>query len=689
MEARTWFATVSIFLVALLSPLAAQGGKASKFSLEATIEPAMAKPGDQVTLVLRATVADGWHAYGTKETVNIPVALKPDKQQFGGLEAVGAAEVPPGDPHSTVIGTSFPLPNTFVVKQVLKVPAGMAAGEVAVAGALGYQLCDANMCLPPSTAKYGAKLTVVAGAATPTLGTKPGLKLVPDEKITITASVTPAKVRAGDTVVLVLDVKVDERYHAYGTLESTNVPVSIEHAKLNAGGLEVVGPAEVPPGEKKQQFGLDTYPLPHEFQVKQTLRVPVGMQPGAVEVKGSLDYQLCDENSCDKATDGAFRATLTVEEGEAVPATTVASGEVRPPSATESDNPFSGSWWALILACIGGGLFALAMPCTYPMIPITFSFFTKQAEKRGGNVMSLALAYGFGIIAMFVVVGVALSAVIIPIVNHWATNLVIGVMFFFAFVLFGWINLNPPQFVQRAAGKASTTGGYLGVFFMGATLVITSFTCTAPIVGSLLAKVAELGQLRVGIGMGIFGLTMAAPFVVLSLMPTKVKSMPRSGEWMETLKVSLGFVELAAAFKFVSMVDFAFGWQILPRELFLLLWTAIFGLWAMFLFGILRKAGVPNTGVGNGRMAAGMLVTLFATYFLFGALGFKLDFYMTNFVPGYSAQSVIARGGAASGGAGESHVLGKHRIVLDDQAKAIEVATADDKLLLYNFTGFN
>jgi hypothetical protein len=191
----------------------------------------------------------------------------------------------------------------------------------------------------------------------------------------------------------------------------------------------------------------------------------------------------------------------------------------------------------------------------------------------------------------------------------------------------------------------------------------------------------------------VFGLTMAAPFVVLALVPGRVKQMPRAGEWMETLKVSLGFVELAAALKFVSMVDFALGWQILPRELFLLLWTTMFGLWALYLFGILRKAGTPNEGVGAGRMASGMFVSLLATYFLFGALGFKLDFYMTNFVPGYSAESVIARGGGGGGDgdvdAGRGHALGKHRIVLDNQPKAIEVALAEDKLLLYNFTGFN
>lgn len=688
MHARARWLWFLVPIVALVAPAAAQGGK---FTLSAAFEPAQAKPGDTVQLVLSATVAEGWHAYGTLEQVNVPVALKPERLQLGGLELAGPAQVPPGDRHETVIGASFPLPNTFVVRQPVRVPATAKAGAVEVKGALDYQICDENRCLLPTKAAFAATLQVLA-AGDAGLSTVPGLRLEPDAKLTVTASFVPATARAGETVTLVLDVQVDERYHAYGSRETTNIPVSLDPAQLQLGGLAPVGGAKVPPGEPKQQFGMETFPLPQRFEVTQQLRVPADASPGPIAVRGQLDYQLCDENSCDAPAAIGFAATLQVEAGAARAAVEPPRVDPPPRDVVAGDNPFAGSWWALILACIGGGLFALAMPCTYPMIPITFSFFTKQAEKRHGKVLPLALTYGFGIVAMFVLVGVSLATVIIPIVNHWATNLVIGAMFFFfAFVLFGWVNLNPPQFLQRAAGKASATGGLLGVFFMGATLVITSFTCTAPIVGSLLAKVAELGQLRVGIGMGIFGLTMALPFVVLSLMPTKVKAMPKSGEWMETLKISLGFVELAAAFKFVSMVDFYFGWQILPRELFLLLWTAIFLLWAGYLFGVLRKAGTPSMGVGNGRMAGGMVVTLLATYFLFGALGYKVDFYLTNFIPGYSAQSVIARGGGGGDGleGGGDHVLGKHRIVLDDQPKAVALAQATDKLLLYNFTGFN
>ncbi len=146
-----------------------------------------------------------------------------------------------------------------------------------------------------------------------------------------------------------------------------------------------------------------------------------------------------------------------------------------------NENALTGSWWSLILLSIAGGLFALVMPCTYPMIPITFSFFTKQADRRGGNVLPLALTYGIGIVLMFVLIGVAVGGPIINFAGHWLTNLVITVAFVaFALSLFGFFTLQLPSFVTSAAGKASATGGLVGVFLMGATLVVTSFTCTAP-----------------------------------------------------------------------------------------------------------------------------------------------------------------------------------------------------------------
>lgn len=713
MEIRpTW---LWLLLATLIAPLTSQDDP--NLTLVAKFEPVAAKPGDSVKLVLTARTKFGWHAYGTLEETNIPVSLDASALKLTGLELDGSVILPAGNMKSTPVGPSFPLDAMFTVTVPLKVSAG--ATVMKVAGSLGYQVCNESMCERPSEASFIAMLKAGGGEGAavsaaqqpqipvPGLKTQPGLKLEPeaDGKVTIRASFDPPAVRAGEVTTLVLHVHViDHAWHAYGTLETGNVPVSFDPTLQDFGDLEFVGEPIIPEGEEVDTPIGPQYPLPHVFQVKQHLRVPVGTAAGTVDVTAVLGYQICDANQCDPETEGDADGQLVVEAGAARAdlvgvskdadqvSKVAAEGDVGADEEepVDPDDPFS-SWWALILASIGGGLFALAMPCTYPMIPITFSFFTKQAEKRGGNVLLLSLIYGLGIVAMFVFVGVGLSAVIIDVVNHWLTNTIIGVMFiFFACVLFGWINLNPPQWMNKMAYKAQSTAnqgsglitGMLGVFFMGATLVLTSFTCTAPIVGSLIGSIAKHGSLKVAVGMGIFGLTMAIPFMLLSLMPTKVKAMPKSGDWMETLKISLGFVELAAAFKFVSMVDIALGWDALPRELFLMIWAAVFGMWALYLFGILRKEGMPSMGVGPGRMAGGMIVTLLATYFLFGAMGNRMDKIMTGFVPAYSNRIVMK-------GEGGMQPAETHVIVKDDPDAAMARAEGEGKLLLYNLTGFN
>lgn len=342
---------------------------------------------------------------------------------------------------------------------------------------------------------------------------------------------------------------------------------------------------------------------------------------------------------------------------------------------------------AFLLLAVGGGLFALLMPCTYPMIPITISFFTKQADAREGRVLPLALAYGAGIVLIFVLIGVAVGPVVIAFATHPITNLVIGILFLvFALVLFGVFELRPPRFLMDAAGKASMHGGYFGVFLMGATLVVSSFTCTAPFVGSLLSFGAvEGGSLvRVALGMAVFGLTMAVPFVALSLLPGKARQMPRSGEWMNTLKVTLGFVEVAAALKFISNTDIIWKWDTLSRELFLVLWAGIFALCAAYLFGWVRLQGHATGELSAGRMTGGIASVLFALYCWHGAQGHRMDEIMTAIIPPYSSR--IDAPGVGSSETPASQKKG-HEVVEDDYELARTRAIGQGKLLLVNFTG--
>ncbi len=344
---------------------------------------------------------------------------------------------------------------------------------------------------------------------------------------------------------------------------------------------------------------------------------------------------------------------------------------------------------AFLLSAVFWGFFTLLMPCTYPMIPITISYFTKQAAARKTSTLPLSLTYGAGIVGIFVLIGLLIGPIIIVFATHPVTNLVIGAAFLvFALSLFGVMNLQPPAFLMNAAGSASQKGGYLGVFLMGTTLVVTSFTCTAPFVGALLGQGAGQGDIgRIAIGMAVFGATIAIPFVFLSMVPHKAKSMPKSGEWMHTLKVWLGFVEVAAALKFLSNADLVWGWGWLSRELFLFLWMGVFLAAAAYLFGWMRlkdEFGQEEAAtISPKRMVGGIATFLFSIYCLFGALGGSLDPVMTALAPNYSTTAGVGAAGGKTAAADAGHV-----IVKDDYDGALARAAREGKLLLVNFTGF-
>jgi thiol:disulfide interchange protein DsbD len=680
------------------APAAAPAGdvvvKDAKLTVRVHVEPASPKPGDKVQVTFAGEVVPGWHVYGSKEETGIPIGVT--FAELGPLAADGALVVPPGEGHAMGNETSYWLAGKFELRQTLVVPADAAGGAATLRGTIDYMVCDKSSCLPPAKLAFALPLAIAGGApaaAPETKGAPPPVKTKPPAKLSLRARVEPSPAHPGEQVKLLVDVTVDDGWHVYGSRESASVPTTLAIAEGSS--LQPSGDAVVPPGEKHEIASLAEYRLAGTFTIEQALAVPKFQPAGKVAIPGTIHYEVCNESGCLDPADEPFTTEVVVEAGAvraayALPASDgnsepgspqlkalgiVGDGKLRAPKfAEDGAGEMGGSLWSLILLCIGGGLIALVMPCTYPMIPITFSFFTKQADKRGGKVLPLALAYGAGIVLIFVVVGVAVGEVIGPFAAHWATNLVIGGAFVvFALSLFGCIDLRPPAFLTNAAGKASTGGGLLGVFLMGATLVITSFTCTAPIVGSLLAGVArnETSRLDVGIGMAAFGLTMAAPFVFLALLPGRVKALPRSGEWMNTLKVTLGFVEIAAALKFLSNVDIALGLGVMPREVFLFGWAFVFALLALFLFGLFRCKGEPLTGVSTARNASGIVSLLLATYCAAGGSGLQLDYVMTAFEPNYQLRE-----------------LREHEIVLDNHTAAMEQARHEHKYVLVNFTGF-
>ncbi|HED66533.1 MAG TPA: hypothetical protein ENJ09_13385 [Planctomycetes bacterium] len=490
----------------------------------------------------------------------------------------------------------------------------------------------------------------------------------------------PTKVRAA------IQIEITPGWHLYheekGNPDGIGLPTRIE---LRGEGIEW-GDIHWPEPEKMDQSDIieGAWIYGHEGTI--VLYAEGELRPGANpnEVSAKLTGQTCEDacvgyaetahtkgpgpDSVWAGWDGAMVAKVA----ESAAGAGAVEEEV---PAEEDQSPL----WRFLLEAVVWGLITLLMPCTYPMIPITISFFTKQADARGGNVLPLSLAYGTGIVLVFALIGVVIGPAIVPFAQGGLLNLIIGILFlYFALVLLGYVNLQPPRFLMNAAGKASMKGGYLGVFLMGTCLVVTSFTCTAPFVGTLLARGASDGDLmRVVLGMGVFGLTMAIPFVVLSLVPGRVQALPKSGAWMNTLKVTLGFVELAAAFKFFSNTDLAWGWNVISREAFLFLWALIFFAAALYLWGILRLKGQRDE-IGPVRRLVSVFFLAFAIYCGVLGSGREADYLMSSMAPPYS-------GGRFLPALHESEDT--WTIIEDDYHGALARAKEEGKLLFINFTG--
>lgn len=292
----------------------------------------------------------------------------------------------------------------------------------------------------------------------------------------------------------------------------------------------------------------------------------------------------------------------------------------------------NGSLWFLFLMGFAGGLLALFTPCVWPIIPMTVSFFLKRTKDKAKG-MRDAITYGLAIIVIFLSLGLLVTAFTDPHkLNELATSAVFNIFFFlllvvFALSFFGWFELRLPEsWGNKMDSKASSTTGLLSIFLMAFTLVLVSFSCTAPIVGFLLVQAATSGN-WVGPAIGMFGfaLALALPFTLFALFPSWLKQAPKSGSWMNTIKVVLGFIELAFALKFLSVADLAYGWHILDREVFLSLWIVIFGMLGLYLIGHLKfqsdMVGGESKPMPVVCIMLGMISLAFTVYMVPGLWG--------------------------------------------------------------------
>ncbi len=427
------------------------------------------------------------------------------------------------------------------------------------------------------------------------------------------------------------------------------------------------------------------------------------------QLNGLVEFMACNDVSCTAPTEEILVFNLpgqNVLEKSAVPSDQPEAKIVTPEVATTPKETTKGLWSIFFIAFLSG-FAALLTPCVFPMIPMTVSFFTKQSKTKIAGIKN-AIVYGLSIIGIYVLLGTAVTGIFgADALNALATNVWFNISFFLLLVIFAVSFLGafeimlPNSWANKVDSKADK-GGLLGIFFMALALAIVSFSCTGPIVGTLLVEAASKGGLAPIIGMLGFSLAIALPFALFAAFPGWLNSLPRSGGWLNTVKVVLGFLELALAFKFLSQADLVLQTHLLEREVFLAIWIAIFGTMALYLFGKIQLPhDSPLTHISVGRLSLGILVLSFTLYMIPGLWGAPLNL-ISAFPPpqnysespyGVGYSKTIQEGSAAIGNHDNlpegAHLLAPHDIVaFNDYNKGLAYARQIGKPVMIDFTGW-
>ncbi|MDO6817999.1 protein-disulfide reductase DsbD [Zobellia sp. 1_MG-2023] len=436
------------------------------------------------------------------------------------------------------------------------------------------------------------------------------------------------------------------------------------------------------------------------FENTATFKQKVKVENGLTAIKGFVEFMVCDDTRCLPPTE--VDLVFNISEDKADSNTIGAS--VDSAAKPKSNNSNKGLWSIFFIAFLSG-FAALLTPCVFPMIPMTVSFFTKQSKNKAAGIKN-AVIYGICIIVIYVLLGTAVTGVFgADALNALATNVWFNIIFFLLLVIFavsflGAFEIMLPNSWANRVDSQANRGGLIGIFFMALALAIVSFSCTGPIVGTLLVEAASKGGLAPIIGMLGFSLAIALPFGLFAAFPGWLNSLPKSGGWLNTVKVVLGFLELALAFKFLSQADLVLQAHLLEREVFLAIWIAIFGALAFYLFGKIQLPhDSPLTHISVGRLSLGLVVLSFTIYMIPGLWGAPLNL-ISAFPPpleysespygvGYSKLGTSLNIDSHKGLPEGAHLLAPHDILaFNDYDKGLAYAKEVGKPVMIDFTGW-
>lgn len=426
---------------------------------------------------------------------------------------------------------------------------------------------------------------------------------------------------SSDTIRLVFNLNISDGWHVYSTDLPKGGPTSAVIEFDSISGAEPVNGIRFTGTEISQQdpvFGMNV----RFFKNKVTFTQDIHLLSPYYKLEGSFIYGACDDESClppqhieFSHSGSAVNAQSNNQAESDLSGIEGYDAELWAPVSYSSaqDIHNGGSLWGLFLTSFLGGLIALLTPCVWPVIPMTVSYFLKRSSTRSRAVTD-AIIYGLSIIAVYVALGLVITLAFgANALNALSTNAIVNVIFFimlvvFALSFFGLFEITLPSGWSTGTDRKSVTSGLGGIFFMALTLTIVSFSCTGPIIGFLLVDAASTGNiLAPTIGMLGFSVAMAIPFTLFALFPGWLHSLPKSGGWMDHVKVTLGFIELAFSLKFLSVADMAYGWGILPRDLFILLWILMALLLGIYLIRKHSRVTGLITGIASLAFAASLI----------------------------------------------------------------------------------
>ncbi len=536
---------------------------------------------------------------------------------------------------------------------------------------------------------------------------------------------TKIEQKSATNFIITFNATIENEWHVYSQFTPDGGPLPLEvNFKNQKGNYTLVGKAK----ESKTRTAYNDIFEVNEtfFEKKAQITQEISLvNKGVKTIEVELNFQACKEVCINlekkfsiaipelKNTATTASPTTPINDlvkdttGQTIDsATTVAADTVKDSVTTETSQiaPAKSATtehglWAIFFIAFLSGFAALLTPCVFPMIPMTVSFFTKQSKNKAAGIRN-AIIYGISIIVIYVGLGLLVTWIFgADALNALSTNVWFNLIFFVLLIVFatsflGAFEIMLPNSWANKVDSQADRGGIIGILFMALALAIVSFSCTGPIVGTLLVEAASKGGIAPVVGMLGFSLALALPFMLFAMFPGWLNSLPKSGGWLNTVKVVLGFLELALAFKFLSNADLVLQLHLLEREVFIAIWIAIFGALSLYLFGkITLPHDSPVGHISVGRLYMGLLSLVFTFYLIPGLWGAPLKFINAFPPPMEYSESPMGFGGSSKSVATamlpEGAKSGPHGIVVfDDYEEGLAYAKKVNKPIMLDFTGF-